>query len=361
MKSIKDILTTMSESALRPADSINVGQLEPVTLSPADFQATPPAVVEPFLANVTGAVTDTNGLDEKEFINDPALSAVEGNNITSVDDITARINGVVSEDVSSILDKVMGQLIVESIYEVKLKDQLGGMFESQGLNEDFTEKATDIFEAAVTCAGKKHLNAISEAANKYIAEQLEVYHQATQGQINSYLTTVVNEWAEDNKLAIEMGARTKIAESFMDGLKGLLESHYVDLPKDRVDLYEAACATGDKVLKELEEAKVENSSLAEEIKTLKRSAILESALAGTTAVNAEKIRSLAESIAYTDDKSYKSRLTVVVESLNSKSTAAKPLTEEFNTPVVAAKPVAQATDEVSQYVAALDRLGGRRG
>lgn len=359
MQSIKDILTTMSESALRPADSINVGQIEPVSLSPEDFQAVSPSAVEPYPANVAGEVTDANGLDEKEFINNPILPAVEGNDITSVDDITNRINGVVSEDVSSILDKVMGKLIVESIYEVQLKDQLGSMFESQGLNEDFTEKATDIFESAVTCAGKKHLSAISEAANTYIAEQLEIYHQATQTQIDSFLNNAVNEWAEDNKLALEMGARTKIAESFMEGLKSLLESHYVELPKERVDLYEAACATGDKVLKELEESKAVNESLVTEINSLKRAAILESATKGVTAVTAEKIRSLAESIEFTNEASFKTRVAMVAESLTAKGTSvSKPLTEDFNTPVASAEaPI--VNDDISQYVAALDRLGGR--
>lgn len=360
MQSIKDILTTMSESALRPADGINVGQIEPVSLSPEDFQASIPSPVQPYLANDIGEVTDANGLDEKDFINNPILPAASGNNITSVADITNRINGVVSEDVSSILDVVMGKLIVESIYEVKLKDQLGSMFESQGLNEDFTEKATDIFESAVTSAGKKHLSAISEAANTYIAEQLETYHQATQTQIDSFLNNAVNEWAEDNKLALEMGARTKIAESFMDGLKSLLESHYVDLPKDRVDLYEAACATGDKVLKELEEAKSVNESLANEIKSLKRSAILESVTKGVTSVTAEKIRSLAESIEFVNETSFKTRLVMVAESLTNKSSSvAKPLTEDFNTPVSGVEVQPTANDDISQYVAALNRFNGR--
>lgn len=360
MQSIKDILTTMSESALRPADSINVGQVEPVSLSPEDFQASIPNPVEPYLANDIGAVTDPNGLDEKEFINNPLLPAAGGNDITSVDDITNRINGVVSEDVNSILDVVMGKLIVESIYEVKLKDQLGSMFESQGLKEDFTEKATDIFEAAVTCAGKKHLSAISEAANTYIAEQLETYHQATQTQIDAFLNNAVNEWAEDNKLALEMGARTKIAESFMDGLKGLLESHYVDLPKDRVDLYEAACATGDIVLQELEEAKAVNESLATEIKSLKRTAILESVTKGVTDVAAAKIRSLAESIEFVNEASFKTRLVMVAESLTNKSASvAKPLTEDFATSVASKGDMQPVNDDISRYVAALDRFSGR--
>lgn len=350
MKTIKDILQNMSEAALRPADNVNVGQVEPVSLSPQDFQAEPPAAVAPFPANVTGQVTDTEGLDEKEFINDPALPATEGNDITSVDDITDRVNGM-AEDVASIVDTVMGKLIAESIYEVQLKDELGGIFESQGLNEDFTSKATDIFEAAVTVAGKKHLTAISESANSYIAEQLEVYHQASQAQINTYLTRTVNEWAEENKLALEMGARTKIAESFMEGLKSLLESHYVDLPKDKVDLYESACIKGNEILEQLEAEKAKTASLAEEIASLKKNSLLESALKGLTDVKASKIRTLAESISYTDDASYKNKLDMVVAGLN--TTAKKPLTEDTTVQPVQAPAI---DNDIANLVSALGQL-----
>ena len=357
MKTIKEILNNISESAFRPADNTDVGAIAPVTLSPEDFQAQPPAAVQPFPANVTGLVTDTSGLDEKEFVNNPILPASpEQQDITSVDDITARINGVVSEDVDNILDTVMGKLIAESIYEVKLKDELGSMFESQGLNEDFTGKATDIFEAAVTTAGKKHLCAISEAAEKYIAEQLDEQHQKTQVSINEYLTYAVNEWAEDNRLALELGARTRIAESFMEGLKGLLESHYVDLPANRVDLYEAAVAKGDEILNQLDEATATINPLSEELTTLKKSTILEPSLKNISAVKAEKIRGLMESVAFTDENSFRTRVDMVVSSL-SQQTPSKPLNEDV--PVTMATPIVESTNEIDAIAATLGRMNRR--
>lgn len=319
----------MSEAAFRPADAVGVGQVEPVTLNPEDFQAAPPAAVATYPADATGnVVQDVGSGEEKDFINNPVLPAAEGNDITSVSDITARINGVMAEDVTSIIDVVMGKLIAESIYEVNLKDQLGGMFESQGLNEDFTDKASDIFEAAVTSAAKKHLETLSESAQTYVTQQLGVFQQTLSGHVNGFLNNVVNEWAEENKLAIEMGARTRIAESFMDGLKSLLEAHYVELPKDRVDLYESACSKGDELLDKLDESAKTINALNEEIKSLKKGAILESAIKNVSAVSADKIRSLAESIEFTDAESYKTRLDLVVESFNARAAAvAKPITE----------------------------------
>lgn len=351
MKTIKEILTTMSEAAYRPADNTDVGQVAPVALEPQDFQAAPPAPVQPYPANETGNVVSADGgLDEKEFINDPNLPASTGNDITSVDDIQDRINGVVSEDaVDSILNTVIGKLMAESIYEVQLKSELGSMFESQGLNEDFTSKATDIFESAVTAAGKKHLIAISEAAETYIAQELDAFQKAQQASINEYLQVVVNEWAEENRLALELGARTRIAESFMEGLKGLLESHYVELPKDKVDLYEAAIQKGDEILNQLDEEKAKTAALAEEVNTLKKSAILESALKNVPAIKAEKIRGLMEGIAFTDADSFRSRIDVAVSSFAQQSAPVKPLSEDAITQP--AKPIAESVESEIEAIA----------
>lgn len=359
MKTIKEILTTMSEAAYRPADNTDVGQIAPVSLQPQDFQAAPPAPVAPYPANETGnVVAGDGGLDEKEFINDPALPASSGNDITSVDDIQDRINGVVSEDaINTILDQVIGKLMAESIYEVQLKSELGSMFESQGLNEDFTSKATDIFESAVTAAGKKHLLAISEAAETYISQELNAYQQAQQASINEYLTHTVNEWAEENRLALELGARTRIAESFMEGLKGLLESHYVELPKDKVDLYEAAIKKGDEILDQLDEEKAKSAALAEEVTAFKKSTILESALKNVSSVKAEKIRSLMEAITFTDADSFRARVDVAVSSLSQQTPIAKPLTED--TVVVPATPVTESVSEIEAIAKKISRINGR--
>lgn len=357
MKTIKEILTTMAEAAYRPADNTDVGQVAPVTLEPQDFQAAPPAPVEPYPANETGnVVAGDGGLDEKDFINDPNLPASTGGDITSVDDIQDRVNGVVSEDaVNGILDKVIGKLMAESIYEVQLKSELGTMFESQGLNEDFTSKATDIFESAVTAAGKKHLMAISEAAETYIAQELKLFQEAQQSAINEYLSVVVNEWAEENRLALELGARTRIAESFMDGLKGLLESHYVELPKDKVDLYEAAVKKGDEILSQLDEEKAKSAALAEEVNTYKKNTILESALKGVSAVKAEKIRGLMEGVSFNDADSFRARVDIAVSSLSQQTAPAKPLVEDtVQQPV---KPLAEdSTNEIEAIAKKISRL-----
>ena len=47
---------------------------------------------------------------------------------------------------------------------------------------------------------------------------------------------VVEKFMEENKLAIENGLRTELAEDFMTGLKNLFTESYVDVPESKVDL-----------------------------------------------------------------------------------------------------------------------------
>ena len=41
--------------------------------------------------------------------------------------------------------------------------------------------------------------------------------------LDSYLDYVVEEWMTENEVAIEAGIKVEMAESLMDGLKGLFE------------------------------------------------------------------------------------------------------------------------------------------
>lgn len=312
-------VTKINESALRPADKVGIGNIQPVSLEPEPVQISNPAPVEPYPSNVNGPVVDEPTLDSKEFINTPPVASI-GNDITSVDDITARINGVVQEDAQKMLDTVMGKLMSESLFEVKLKDQLGTLFESHGLNEDFSNTASSLFEAAVNQAGRTHLKHLNESAERYIAEQLEFYSQATTQQVNSYLQNAMTEWVEENRPALELGARTRIAESFMDGLKELLESHYIELPKDKVNLYEAACSKGDELLNELSLEKAKNAKLNESLVNLQKKLIVESAVTSLTAIKADKVRVLSESIDYVDENSFKHRVNTIVESFTAQKT-----------------------------------------
>ena len=85
----------------------------------------------------------------------------------------------------------------------------------EDLSEDFKSKAATIFEAAVKSKvneAKKKMNASYEEKLK---EEVETTKSELVEKVDSYLNYVVEEWMQENKLAIERGIKGEIAEDFI--------------------------------------------------------------------------------------------------------------------------------------------------
>jgi uncharacterized coiled-coil protein SlyX len=124
---------------------------------------------------------------------------------------------------------------------IDVKDDVSALVEGEeGLTEEFKEKASTIFEAAVQAK-------VIEEVNKKVAE-IETQNKTEQDQVSGdflndmtekvdgYLTYVVEEWMKENELAIERGIRTELVEDFMSGLRTLFTEHYIDIPEEKVDM-----------------------------------------------------------------------------------------------------------------------------
>lgn len=434
----------LAEEAFRSADNVGNGQIDPISLSPEDFQAAPVEPVQPYPANLTPV--EVEDLDEKEFVQsnperdagysvdpnvdnlvnqsldesafvdgvkvskkggvehlvathneesdeaaskkyeDALTSKEEGAKVLRVNGnkfVIATTNGDVAqvatqggkhyarysemesvpletghvsnvvtngfklhesldEDEQGLLESIMGRLAKEALYEANTSDEMKGMLAAQGLNEDFTNNATTLFESAVIVASKKYMNILESATEKCIKEELDIYKANLQEQVDGYLQTVVNEWVEDNKVALEQGSRTQIAESFMEGLKSLLESHYVELPQGKTDLYESAIAKGEEILTQLNEEKAKSNALLEQVNSQRKATIIESAIKTLPLTKAEKVRQLAEEVGFTDARQFNNKLQFIVESVVGKAQP-KPISTLLEDKAPSNEPVTQVT------------------
>jgi len=98
------------------------------------------------------------------------------------------------------------------------------------LSEEFREKATSIFEAAVIARVNNEMEKVASSLEEKYAEEFDAYKESIVEKVDSYMNYVVENYIEENKLAIENGLRTEIAEDFMSGLKALFKEHYVEVP-----------------------------------------------------------------------------------------------------------------------------------
>jgi hypothetical protein len=182
-----------------------------------------------------------------------------------------------------------------------------------GLTEEFKEKATTIFEAAVKSKIKEAEEALKESYAVTLIEEVEAIKEGMVDKIDNYLTYAVECWVEDNKVAIESSLRTEIAENFIKSLKGVFAENYIEVPEGKVDLYakleEQKQEAEDKLAQSLELV----SSLVESVESLSREKIITECTSDLADTQAEKLKSLIEDVQYSSEEKFRSKVETIKE------------------------------------------------
>jgi hypothetical protein len=147
-------------------------------------------------------------------------------------------------------------------------------------------------------------------------------------KVDSYLDYVVEQWMEDNKLAITSGLRTEVAEGFMGKLKDLFVESYVDVPESKVDLVDELATAHEELEEEYNDAVAKAMELAEELETYKRDAIIRESSRDLAETQVEKLTSLAESIAFESESDFAAKVATLKESYFGAKTATSVIAEE---------------------------------
>jgi len=227
------------------------------------------------------------------------------------------------------------------------------IFNGENLTENFKQKMKVIFEAAV----KERVNAITEAlvvqANAALEEQVQTVTEALSEKLDDYLNYVIEEWMDDNKLALEEGIRMDIAESFLSGLKELFETHYVNVPENKLDMLENLNASNEELEKELNEKVEENIALKKELVEHQCSMIFLEATDGLTDIQIEKLASLAEGLQYESVEQYAEKLSILKESYFRPNQTTRETVDSLEESTN--KRIPQSTDTMGAYLSTISR------
>jgi len=133
-------------------------------------------------------------------------------------------------------------------------------------------------------------------------------------RVDSYLEYVADEWFEENALAVEQGLKTEMTESFLEGMKGLFEDHYVSIPEDKYDVLESMVEKLDDMETKLNEQIEKNISLNKRLAESVADGILDQVSEGLAQTQKEKLASLAESVEFESEEEYREKLETLKES-----------------------------------------------
>jgi len=257
------------------------------------------------LKKVADAVTNRKGKtlkqgDEAEVADDQEIVAEEP--ATEVEEVVAE------EEVTT------EETVEEETVEYDMEDDLNALVKGLELSEENQGKAKTIFEAAINSKASAIRAEIQEEYDSKLDGHVQEIKEDLQERVDSYLEYVADEWFDENQLAIENGLKADMTESFLSGMKGLFEEHYVEIPEEKYDVLKSMVEKLDDMETKLNEQIEKNITLNKSLAEATADGILESVSDGLAATQKEKLASLAESVEFESDEEYREKLETLKES-----------------------------------------------
>ena len=209
--------------------------------------------------------------------------------------------------------------------EINIEEDVEALIAGEELSEDFKNKAKTILETAVKGQVKQIKETLVADYDKRLLEEVEEIKTALNERIDSYLEYVADEWFNENQLAVQGGLKEELTESFMTGLKGLFEEHYVEIPEDKYDVLQSMVEKLDDMETKLNEQIERNVTLNKRLAESSSDVILADVSEGLADTQKEKLASLAESVEFESENAYREKLVTLRESYfpTAKAPAAK--------------------------------------
>ena len=235
-----------------------------------------------------------------------------------------------------------------------VKEDIDAIF-GEDLSEDLREKAETVFEAAVNARVAEINTQYSEAFDEQINEAKEAIKEDMTGKLDEYINYLSEQWLEENKVAIESSLKVEVAESFMSGLKGLIEAHNVILPEDNeTDVLASLESRVEELEGKLEEETSEKIGLANELIESQVQNIFAEAVDGLADTQIEKLRALSEGLDYENVEDFSNKLNTLKESyLEDKQAKTSDLSDED--PVELDEEVKSLPGGMAKYADAISR------
>ena len=231
---------------------------------------------------------------------------------TKASDASAKMEEIETEE--EVVTEEQEQLEEKMAWKKKMKEDVDALFADDAtISEDFKVKVSTIFEARIQDRVSQIEEQIETQYASMLEEAVESIKEELTEKINDYVGYIVEEWMEENQIAIEKGIRAEITEDFINGLRNLFAEHYIDVPAEKVDLVDELASKVDeletKLNEEVERSVEYRSALIEACKEVITHEVCE----GLVATQVEKVKELAESVDFSTEEEYRQKLEIIRE------------------------------------------------
>ena len=235
----------------------------------------------------------------------PSAASSKMEETEAEDEVIAEMHGDEAEDKAMMKKMKMKE---------KMKEDIDALFaDDSTISEEFKSKVSTIFEARVS---DRVIQIEEETESRYagmLEEAVESIKQDLTEKVDDYLSYIVEQWMEENQIAIESGLRSEMTEDFIAGLRNLFAENYIDVPAEKVDLVEELAAKVEELEGKLNEEIDRGVSYAKALVESRKSELTREVCEGLTDTQVEKIKSLAESVEFSTEDEYKEKLETIRE------------------------------------------------
>lgn len=184
---------------------------------------------------------------------------------------------------------------------------------AEDLSEEFVSKAADLYEATILTNLQNITEQLKEQFSNQLVESVTEVATTLEEQIDNYLNYVVDEWMKENKLVVEQGLRTEIAENFISNLKNLFAESYIEVPQEKVNVFDEMANAVNHLETRVNEELEKNVQLVNEISDLKASLIFAEETETLSDLDAENVKKLVENLRFDNENNFRSKVQTLVE------------------------------------------------
>ena len=197
---------------------------------------------------------------------------------------------------------------------IDVEEDVTALLEGEELSEEFQEKARTIFEAAIKSKVSEVKEELKASYEEALVEEVLTVKTELVERVDSYLEYVAQEWMNENQLAVEHGLKTEMTESFLTGMKGLFEEHYVTIPEEKYDVLNSMVEKLDEMEDKLNEQIKSNIALNQRLAESVADVIFAEVTEGLALSQKDKLASLAENVEFESEEKYREKLATLKES-----------------------------------------------
>ena len=271
--------------------------------------------------------------DDSSKLKDPSVTLAQVKNVVNAKaaaaDSMASVKEETEEDEDDLVDEEVDEEEVDSTDEEEVEEEfsieedVNALLAGEDLSEEFQEKARTIFETAIKSKVAEIKENLQSSYEQALVEEIKVIKEGLIDRVDAYLEYVADEWVAENALAVEHGLKTEMTESFLQGMKGLFEDHYVSIPEDRYDVIENMVDKLDEMEGKLNEQIERNVALNRRLSESVADVIFADVVEGLALSQKDKLASLAENVEFDGEANYREKLVTLRNSYFPTNTGAQ--------------------------------------